>query len=267
MSDYGWMVHRDHIALTRPVSRSFSRCELTHLERQSIDIDRARRQHEAYEEALRAVGVLVRRLPEAPDLPDAVFVEDTAVVVDEVAVVTRPGAMSRRGEVIAVETALARWRPLVRIEAPATLDGGDVLRVGGRVWVGRSSRSNAHGIEQLAAALVPHGYDVRGGDVRGCLHLKSAVTAVGEGAVLANPAWVDTAAFEGLEEVDPDEPNAANALLVGSRVIYAATFPRTAARLVARGIELETVEVDELAKAEGAVTCCSILLTVRDGAM
>ena len=264
MSDYGCMVQRDQLALTRPVSPSFDRCELTHLERQPIDADRARRQHEAYEAALRACGLTVHRLPEAPDLPDAVFVEDAGVVVDEVAVATRPGAASRRDEVASVMAALARWRRVVRIEAPATLDGGDVLRVGRRVWVGRSSRSDARGIEQLAAALAPHGYEVRAIDVRGCLHLKSAVTAVGEGMLLANTAWIDPAAFGDLEvvEVDPAEPAAANALWTGSRVIYAAAYPRTADRLAARHVSLEVVEVDELAKAEGAVTCCSILLVV-----
>jgi len=251
-------------ALTRPVSPRFDRCELTHLDRQPIDVERARRQHRAYENALRGCGVAVHRLPEGPDLPDSVFVEDTAVVVDEIAVVARPGAVSRRPEVAAVAAALATWRPLAWIEAPATLDGGDVLRVGRRVWVGRSSRTDVLGLEQLAAALGPHGYEVRGVEVEGCLHLKSAVTAVGEDVLLANPAWVDTSAFDGLEviPVDPAEPTGANALWTGSRVVYAAAFPRTARRLESHGLELETVEVDELAKAEGAVTCCSILVAV-----
>ncbi len=257
------------LALTRPASAAISRCELTHLDRQPIDVERARRQHVDYEVALRRCGVRVHRLPEAPDLADAVFVEDTAVVVDELAVVTRPGADSRRPEVDAVASALATWRPLARIEAPATLDGGDVLRVGRRVWVGRSSRSDALGVEQLAAVLAPHGYEVRVVDVRGCLHLKSAVTAVGDGLLLANPAWVDPTVFDGVEviPVDPAEPMGANALWTGSRVIYAAAFPRTARRLESHGLELETVEVDELAKAEGAVTCCSILLAVPDASL
>jgi dimethylargininase len=263
------MVHRDQVALTRPVSRSLGRCELTHLERQRIDVDRARRQHAAYERALQDCGLLIHRLPEAPDLPDSVFVEDTAVVVDELAVVTRPGAVSRRREVSVVATALAGWRPVVRIEPPATLDGGDVLRVGNRIWVGRSSRTDPRGIEQLTAALTPYGYRVDGVEVHGCLHLKSAVTAVGDRAVLVNPAWVDDTVFEDLEriEVDPSEPAAANALWTGSRVIYAAAYPRTAARLVTRGLDLEIVEVDELAKAEGAVTCCSVVLSLDRGAM
>lgn len=269
MSDCDRMVHRDQIALTRPVSESLGRCELTHLERQPIDVERARRQHAAYERALQDCGLVIHRLPEAPDLPDSVFVEDTAVVVNELAVVTRPGAVSRRREVPVVATALAGWRPVVRIEAPATLDGGDVLRVGNRVWVGSSSRTDRRGIAQLAAALAPYGYLVDGVEVHGCLHLKSAVTAVGERSLLVNPDWVDGSVFAGLEriEVDPSEPAAANALWTGSRVIYAAAYPRTADRLASRGVDLEIVEVDELAKAEGAVTCCSIVLSIDRGAM
>lgn len=250
------------IAVTRAVSSSLARCELTHLDRTPVDVDRARRQHAAYERALEACGCTIHRLPEAPELPDAVFVEDTAVVVEELAVLTRPGAASRRPEVEPVAAALARWRPLARLAAPATLDGGDVLRVGRRLWVGLSSRSDAAGVGQLAAALAPHGYEVRGVAMNGCLHLKTAVTALDDRRLLVNPQWVDPAAFPGLETiaVDPAEPFAANALRVGDRVIYPSAFPRTAARLAALGHDLVTVDVSELAKAEGAVTCCSILV-------
>lgn len=250
------------IALTRAVGDSFAACQLTHLERVPIDLAVARRQHAAYEAALAACGCEIHRVAAAPELPDAVFVEDTAVVVDELAVMTRPGALSRRPEVASVAAELGRWRRLVAIEAPATLDGGDVLRMGRRLWVGLSSRSGREGVEQLAALLAPHGYEVRGTAVSGCLHLKSAVTAVADGLLLLNPAWVDPADFAGLDTiaVDPAEPHAANALQVGRRVIFPTAFPRTAARLAARGLELVTVDVSELAKAEGAVTCCSLLL-------
>ncbi len=256
------MTVASRVAVTRTVSSSFDRCELTHVDRTPIDVGRAREQHEAYEAALAACGCEIHRLPEAPELPDAVFVEDTAVVVDELAVLTRPGAVSRRGELPAVAEALSRWRALVRIEAPATLDGGDVLRVGRTLWVGRSSRTDEGGIGQLRAALEPHGYRVAGVDVGGCLHLKTAVTALSDDLLLVNPEWVDPAAFGGLEwiAVDEAEPFAANALRIGERVVYPAAFPRTARRIRERGIELVEVDVSELARAEGAVTCCSILL-------
>lgn len=264
------------IAVTRPVSSSFAQCELTHLARQPIDLAAAERQHDEYERALEAAGCALHRLRPEHGLPDAVFVEDVAVVLDEAAIITRPGAESRRPEVRSVEAALARWRPLAPIQAPGTLDGGDVLRVGRRIFVGQSSRTNQAGFEQLRAAAEPLGYAVERVPVKGCLHLKSAVTAVGDHALLLNPAWIAREIFEGraaagdgaggsafdLIEVDPTEPGAANALLVGGHVIYPSAFPQTAGRLRAAGIEPRFVDISEIAKAEGAVTCCSLIVTV-----
>lgn len=251
------------LALTRAVSDAIARCELTHLAREPIDLARARAQHAAYEDALRRAGCFVTRLPEEPELPDAVFVEDLAVVLDELAVVTRPGAASRRPEAVTVAAALARLRPLVTLREPATLDGGDVLRAGRTLFVGRSSRTNAEGLAQFEAAVAPFGYRVAPVAVEGCLHLKSAATLVAPGVLLVQPAWVDPAAFgPGFEaiEADPGEPYAANALRVRDTVIHAAAFPRTRARLEARGLAIAPVDVSELAKAEGAVTCCSLVL-------
>lgn len=249
------------LALTRAVSRSLARCELTHLARTPIDLDLARAQHRAYEEALASLGVRVVSLPEEPDLPDSVFVEDTAVVAGGLAVVTRPGAGSRRPEVETVARALAPHRRLARMEAPATLDGGDVLRLGRALFVGRSGRTGEEGIAGLRALVAPEGYSVTGVSVNGCLHLKSAVTEVADGLVLVNPAWVDPAAF-GVPfiEVDPSEPAAANALRIGGAVIHTARHPRTRARLEQACVRVVPVDLSELEKAEGAVTCCSILL-------
>jgi dimethylargininase len=250
------------IAVTRPVSSSFGSCELTHLARVAIDVAVAARQHAAYEQALESAGCMVRRLPAEPQLPDAVFVEDAAVVLDEVAIVTRPGAASRRPEVESVAGALAAWRPVTRVAAPGTIDGGDVLRIGRRIWVGRSSRTNAAGFEQLRAAAEAHGYRVSAVEVRGCLHLKSAVTELDPETVLVNPAWIDADTFSGLRrvEIDASEPHAANVLRVAERLIYPAAFPRTAERLEKLGARLALVDVSEIAKAEGAVTCCSIIV-------
>jgi len=249
------------VAVTREVSPAFDRCQLTHLDRHPIDVDLARRQHAAYEACLLELGCRLVRLPSDASMPDAVFVEDTCVVVDEVAVLTRPGAPSRRVETEAVGRALERHRKLVRIEEPGTLDGGDVLRLGRRLYVGRSGRSNPEGLAQLRALLAPAGYTVEGLELSGCLHLKSAVTRVGEALLLLNPAWVDRSAFEGWEvlEVDPAEPTAANALQVGDVVLHPAAHPRTRARLEQAGVRVVPVEVSEVQKAEGGVTCCSVI--------
>jgi dimethylargininase len=250
------------LALTRAVSPAINRCQLVHLERRPIDVDLAREQHRGYEAALRDARCEVRTLPADPSLPDSVFVEDTAVVLDEVAVIARPGAESRAPETEPVARVLSAHRPLVRISAPATLDGGDVLPIGRMVYVGESGRTSRAGIDQLAAALAPHGYDVRPVAVRRCLHLKSAATLVAPDTVLCNPRWVDPAVFAGKRvlEVAAGEPGAANGLLVGARVIYPSNFPITARRLAERGIEVLSLDVSELQKAEGAVTCCAILI-------
>jgi len=249
------------IAITREVSPSIGRCELTHLARQPIDVERARAQHRQYEGTLTVLGCEVYRLSATPDLPDSVFIEDVAVVFAELAILTHPGAPSRRSEVPAVAELLENYRKLVAITAPGILDGGDVLRIGKRVWVGLSGRSNRAAVEQMRAILAPFGYLVEGVPVTGCLHLKSAVTQVAEDAVLINPAWVDGALFAGMDviAVDPAETYGANALLIGADVVYPTAYPRTRERLEQGGISVHAVDVSELAKAEGAVTCCSLI--------
>jgi dimethylargininase len=257
------MIRSMLIALTREVPTSITRCELTHLARDPIDIAIARKQHEAYERALANAGCKIVRLPTEDDLPDSVFVEDTAVVLDEVAVITRPGASSRRPETASVAGALRDYRALVFLEPLATLDGGDVLRAGRTIFVGQSSRTNADGFRQLSEALTPFGYSVRAATPHGCLHLKSAVTAFGDNAVLLNPDWVDSSLFDGMTviSVDPSEPSAANVLRLGDVVLCAAAFPRTAQRLRDAGANVQMVDVSELAKAEGALTCCSVIVS------
>src|ERR1051326_6512224 len=183
------------IAMTREVSPAFANCELTHLTRPPIDIDLARAQHDAYENALEDAGCRIDRLPAGPDMPDSVFIEDAAVVFDEIAVLTRPGAESRRAETPAVAAALARYRSVCAIQAPGTMDGGDVMRTGRYVFVGVSTRTNLDAIAQVRRMLAPHDYTVVEVQVSGCLHLKSAVTPIGTGVLLINPALVPKTAF------------------------------------------------------------------------
>ncbi len=249
------------IAITRKVSPAMAECELTHLARSPIDVRRAVEQHERYEDCLRSLGCEVRTLPAEPKLPDSVFVEDAALVLDEVAVITRPGAESRRAETESLAKALAPYRKLLRIEAPGTLDGGDVLRLGRRIYVGRTGRSNDESIAQLVKLLVPYGYNVTAVEVAGCLHLKSAVTEVAESTLLINPQMVERGAFEVMEfiEVDPSEPHAGNALLLGDTVVYPAAHEKTRRRMEERGIRVAALDLSEALKAEGGVTCCSLV--------
>ncbi len=252
------------LAITREVSRSIIHCELTHLARTPIDVERARRQHAQYEAALKELGAAVLSLPEDPDLPDSVFVEDTALVFDEFAVILCPGAESRRPETTSIRRVLAPYRQLFEIQPPARVDGGDLLRVGRHVYMGISTRSDTNAAEQLQDLLKPFGYDLTVVPVTGCLHLKSAVTQVSEDRLLLNPAWVDKSLFRGVKfiETDASEPYAANAVMLGGPVIYPASFPRTQMRIEDAGIQVVNVEAEELAKAEGAVTCCSVILQI-----
>jgi len=250
------------IAYTRAVSPTLADCELTHLAREPLDVGRAMQEHAADEALLSQRGATVRRLPPQPALPDAVFVEDTAVVLDEMAVITRPGAASRRPETASTAAVLAAHRPLAHIAAPATLDGGDVMVAARRVYVGLSTRTNRAAVDQLATALAPFGYEVVPLAFRGCLHLKSGVSQVAGDLLLLNPDWVEAERFPGFRAiaVDPEEPHAANALMLGDAVIHPRHHPRTRARLEAAGLRVVPVEMTELAKAEAGVTCCSLLI-------
>lgn len=250
------------IAILRDVSASLAGCELSFVDRAPIDIERARAQHAHYGRALRMLGCDLVSLPALDTHPDAVFVEDVAVVLDEVAILTRPGAASRRDEGATVAEALQAYRPLRALEGDAvTLDGGDVLRVGRTLYVGRGARTSADGVAALAAIAGPFGYRVQAIETHGCLHLKSAATLVANGTLLVQPDWIDVSAFDGLRliAVDPDEEHAANALRIGSSIVHPACFPRTRQRLEDAGIAVVAVDLSELQKAEGATTCCSLV--------
>ena len=250
-----------YVALTRAVPPTLGECELTHLAREPIDLDRAIAQHSDYEALLRELGARVERVDPAPDHPDSVFIEDTAVVFDELAVITRPGAPSRRGEVSGVAAALAGYRPVQPLDEPGTLDGGDVLTIGRQVFAGLTRRTNAEGIRQLAAYVEPLGYTVTAVPLDRCLHLKSAATAASDRLVIYHPEWIDAAVFDGLEcvAVPSDEAAGSNVLRVGDTIVCPASAPGLARVLEARGLVVRTLDASELAKAEGALTCCSLI--------
>jgi dimethylargininase len=250
------------IAVTREVSPRFNECEITHIERTPIDLEVARTQHHEYVNVLKTLGCTVIELPAEADLPDSVFVEDTAFILPEIAVITRPGADSRKPETESILPALSPYIKIIHIREPATVDGGDVLVLGKNIYIGLSSRSNQDAIDQLNEQLREYGYTVTGVQMHDCLHLKSAVTRVDDKTLLLNKSWVDTHHFEGFDwiEVDPAEPFAANCLPIEESIVFPTSFPRTRAKLQNKGYKIVTVDVSELAKAEGAVTCCSLII-------
>jgi len=255
-------------AITRAVSPAIVNCELSFIDRKPIDLATARAQHHAYEKLLGKLGARVISLPAEPDLPDSMFVEDPAIVLDELAVILPLGTETRRREVLSLTEALSQFRKLEYISLPGTLEGGDVLRIGRRLFVGLTRRSNAEGIRQLAAILAPHNYEVIAVPVTGCLHLKSAVTCLGRNTLLANRAWFDAAPFAGDEwiDVDPAEPHAANALALGGAVIFPSSFPRTRTRIEAGGFHVTPLDISELQKAESGLTCSSLLFESTNSA-
>jgi len=248
-------------AITRAVSPSLARCELTWLSREEIDIAKAIAQHREYERRLAELGARVVSLPALDDMPDAVFVEDPAIVLDEVAVIATMGCDSRRGERESLAEALSAFRPLIRMRDPAKLEGGDVMRIGKDLFAGLSARTDEAGISQLASLLEPYGYRVTPLELDDCLHLKSACCYVGDNTILINRAWVDTAGFDKFRLIDvaPEEPGAANALRIGDAVLMPQGFPATTGRLRAAGFEVRTVDLSELLKAESGVTCSSLI--------
>jgi len=253
-------------AITRAVSPAIVHCELSFIDRKPIDLAVAQKQHHAYENLLGKLGARVISLPAEPALPDSMFVEDPAIVLDELAVILPLGTETRRREAQSLAHALARFRKLEYVSIPGTLEGGDVLRIGRKLFVGLTKRSNAEGIGQLSAILAPYDYEVIAVPVSGCLHLKSAVTHLGGNTLLANRTWFDAAPLAGHEwiDVDPAEPHAANALALGGTIIFPASFPRTRARIEARGFSVASIDISELQKAESGLTCSSLLFAAKN---
>ncbi|MCW3798866.1 arginine deiminase family protein [Sphingomonas sp. BN140010] len=253
------------VAFTRAVSPNFSNCELTHLGRAPIEPARAARQHQAYEQAIADAGLKVVRLPALDQHPDGVFVEDTAIILGEHAVITRPGAPSRRPEADNTADALSDRFTVHRLRR-GRLDGGDVLRIGDKLYVGQSTRTDCAGIVALANIAGRLGHEVIEVPHDRCLHLKTGAThagrdSAGRDVVLINPDWIDPGVFDDvfLLPTHPNEAFGANALRVGERLIYPSAYPHTAERLRALGFDVDEVDISELEKAEAGLTCMSLI--------
>ena len=228
----------------------------------SIDVVLARVQHARYVQALREAGLEVTELAPLDAHPDACFVEDCALVADDTALITRSGAPSRVGEADSVAEALARTHRVAHTPAPATIDGGDCLRVGRTWFIGRSARTNAEGVARVREVFGPLGFAVVEVPVHGFLHLKCVVSRIGDGAVLVAEGSVDPGVFAGFEVVTipRDECYAANTVVVRGTALVAAGFPRTRALLEGRGLRVVELDMSEIAKGDGSLTCLSIVV-------
>jgi len=248
-------------ALVRPPSPRLAEGLLTHIERVPVDVDLALRQWEGYVAALRVEGWETIEVPAAPDCPDSVFVEDTVVMYGDLAVITRPGADERKPETSGTEQTLRDlgYR-IAHIDAPGTLDGGDVLKHDGTVWVGLGGRTNQAGVDQLAGHLEPLGARVVGVPLTKVLHLKSAVTALPDGTVVGFEVLVDDPTVWSRFLAVPEEPGAHVVLLDQSTVLMSTSAPRTRELYEARGLRVVAVDMTEFEKLEGCVTCLSVRL-------
>lgn len=251
------------VAITHVPSTRLEAGERTYVGHDAIDLRLARLQHAAYEDALRACGARVVQLEINRELPDCVFVEDTAIVLDELGVMMSMGAESRRGEPAGIERELRKYRPIEHVRLPAAIDGGDVVRCGRALYVGESARTNAAGVVALREIIGPRSYTVTGVPVRKCLHLKSACSALPDGSFLVNTDWIDGSPLpqDRLVPVPDTEPWSADVLVIGETIIVSDAFPKTAELLRARGWTVLPVCVSEFAKAEGGVTCMSLVFT------
>jgi len=249
------------LALTHAPSPHINDAERTYVEWKPINYERALQQHSNYCRMLERCGLRVRTLDVNRHLPDCVFIEDTAIVLDEVAVLGSMGAESRRAEPAGIEPILKEYRSIRHLDAGANLEGGDVLQVGRTLLVGLSSRTNSAGIQSLGRIVQPLGYRVIPVPVRQCLHLKSACTALPDGTLLVNPNWLEMQALRDFAfvSVPEEEPWAADILPIGKHVCVPAENARTADLIQRRGFEMETVGLSEFAKADGGVTCLSLI--------
>ena len=253
------------MALTRRPASSLVNCEVGYVPREEIDLPSALQQHAAYCQALRQMGVEVEVLTPEEAFPDSVFIEDNAIILDELAVLTSMGTPSRQGEPALLRPVLARHRRLVTISPPATIEGGDVLRMGKKLYVGVSTRTNRAGVEALRAIAEPLGYGVTPVKTRACLHLKTACTPLDNEALLVNPAWLDSDALGSfrLVHVPPEEPFGANVLRLPGGLLIQASSPLTRDLIEARGYAATCVALGEFAKADAGPTCLSLLIAPR----
>lgn len=237
-------------------------CEVTHVSRQPINIPLALGQHESYCLALHSLGVEVEQLPPLPAYPDSVFIEDNAIVLDELMVMTSMGRGARQGEVLLIGSVLSQHRRVVQIFPPATIEGGDVLRVGKSLFVGMSSRTTQLGVDALRVIVEPLGYEVISVNVYHCLHLKTACTFLDDETMLVNSEWLDLDKLKKyrLLPVPQAEPFGANVLRVPQGLLANAAYPKTLDLIRTEGYSVIAVNMSEFSKAEAGVTCLSLII-------
>jgi dimethylargininase len=250
------------IILTRTPSNSLAQAQLTHLARVPINYELAKIQHQRYCTTLSQLVSDIQVLPALTEFPDSVFVEDVFISLPDVSILCRPGAKSRLGEVDAISTHVPNDRPAVRLESPARIDGGDVLVIGKKIFIGQSSRTNSVAIKVITEIVTPFGYSVTAVKVLGALHLKTAVTALSDDLLVMNSRWINTSVFSDWRRlcVADSEPFAGNILKIANTIFVQSTHIDTANAISAAGFQVQLIDISEFAKAEAGLTCMSVII-------
>lgn len=246
--------------VTHVPSPALQKCELTFIESESIDIEKAAKEHDNYCAMIEKCGAQVIKLEDNSSLPDSVFVEDPLIIFNEVAVLTSMGVESRRKELPALKEIFSQYRNVEQIFLPAKIEGGDVLKIGRNIFVGRSQRTNDQGILALRTIIEPLGYKVTPVRVTGCLHLKTGCTALDDKTILINPDWVEAEPFANYNKIEtlPHEPFGANVLPVRETICMNAAFPDTIKLVRSLGYKVAETDITEFVKAEAGLTCMSV---------
>ena len=252
----------DTIAIVREVPDSFQKCLTSFHTKVQIDVALAKHQHQQYCATLASLGLKLIRTEADDTLPDGCFTEDTAIVVDDFAILTIPGAPGRIPETIEIEKILSPLKTIVHITKPGTIDGGDVLKIGKKIFIGNSARTNEEGIRQVATVVYPEGYQVIPVKIQNTLHLKSVCTYLGKGCILLAEDYLDETFFLEYEMiiVPKDEEYCANCLVVSGNVLIPKGFPKTKGLIERKGFPVVELDMSEIEKAEGALTCLSVIL-------
>ncbi|MDH3216646.1 MAG: arginine deiminase family protein [Candidatus Krumholzibacteria bacterium] len=246
-------------AIVRGIPATFGRC-LRKDTLARIDVDRAKMQHDQYCQLLSTFKITVTRMAADDTLPDCCFVEDPVLVIDDRAIILSMGAPSRAGEGALIGRTLSAHKRVVNIRPPATLEGGDVLRIGTRLYVGLSERSNREGLEALRALVADDGFEVVGVELDNVIHLKAVCSYLGDSHILLCPGYLDESVFADYEriEVPAEEAYGANSLAINGKVLVAEGFPKTKMRIEKSGFETVACAMSEFRKADGGLSCLSV---------
>jgi dimethylargininase len=251
----------DTFAIVRDVPESFRESVSVLNTSHDIDLEIAKMQHLKYCNTLSKLGINIIRLDTDDSLPDCCFTEDIIAIADDIAIITNPGIQSRVAETKALEKTLSVFKDVFRITSPGTIEGGDVLKIEKTIYIGISSRTNMEGIRQFTSILEPRGYWIKPVEIRNTLHLKSVCTYLGNRRIILAEGYFDINVFSGFEKiiVPREEEYCANCLFVNNRVLIPKGFPKTKALIEAKGLIVSELEMSEFRKADGAVTCLSVI--------